>query len=401
MTNPTTTRGLWQVVARREMATALRSKSFLISGAVLVVAIVAMIVVSGFLNGRPHDDTVAVVDGTGQRAVEAASGIADRLQEDTTVTADRVADRGAAERAVRSGDADAALLPTRDGYEVVGDDDVDSTLAQALQSAVPATVLSANAADQDVDLAKLQAGTQTTQRLLDAGPEDEGVRTAASYVFVVLFFVTAIGFGMQIATSVTQEKESRVVEILAAAVPIRALLWGKVLGWSVLALAQVVVLGVAATIALVATGQTGALGPIAPALGWYVVFFVLGFVALSSLWAAAGSLASRQQDLQSTTAPAQMLLFVPYIVAFVAGEGVKTVVSMLPIASTMLMPGRLAEGSVPLWQLLVALALTVLAAVLLIRVGARIYERSLLRTGGKLGFGEALRLSDEREPATR
>ena len=86
----------------------------------------------------------------------------------------------------------------------------------------------------------------------------------------------------------------------------------------------------------------------------YVVFFALGFVALAGLWAVAGSLASRQEDLQSTTMPGQVLLFAPYIIAFSAGAGVKTVVSMLPIMSAMLMPSRMAEGGVPVWQIAVA-----------------------------------------------
>ena len=128
---------------------------------------------------------------------------------------------------------------------------------------------------------------------------------------MLLFYITALTFGMAIAVSVTQEKESRVVEILAAAVPIRALLWGKIIGTSVLAIGQTIVLVVAGVVALLATGNAEALTILGPAIIWYVVFFVLGFVALASVWSVAGSLASRQQDLQGTTAPLQILLFAP------------------------------------------------------------------------------------------
>lgn len=398
-TAPSRPTGVWRLVAQREMQTALRSKAFVISAAVLLLAVVATIVVSSLVAGRAQDRTVAVVDAAGQKAVAASSPIADQLRTNTSVSAERVADPAAADRAVRDGDVDAALLPTDDGYQIVGDDSVDTTLEQALRTAVAASVLDTNAQRQGVDLTQLQSGTQTSQRLLDPASKDAGLRQIASFVFVILFYVTALGFGMQIATSVTQEKESRVVEILAAAIPIRAMLWGKVIGYSILAVGQVVLLSVAGVITLLATGRSRELGIIAPAIGWYVVFFVLGFVALSSFWAAAGSLAARQQDLQSTTGPAQLVLFAPYLVAVAAGEGVRTVVSMVPIAATMLMPGRLAEGSVPLWQLLVALATTIAAAVLLVGLGARVYERTLLRTGRKLGFREALRTADQKETA--
>jgi ABC-2 type transport system permease protein len=65
---------------------------------------------------------------------------------------------------------------------------------------------------------------------------------------------------------------------------------------------------------------------------------------------------------------------------------------MLPIVSTMIMPGRIAQGEAPLWQVGVAIAVTVVAAVVLLRVGARLYERTLLQTSRKLGYREAFRL---------
>ena len=66
---------------------------------------------------------------------------------------------------------------------------------------------------------------------------------------------------------------------------------------------------------------------------------------------------------------------------------------MIPISATMVMPMRLATETVPVWQLGVAIGGTVLAAALLVKLGVRIYERSLLRTGNKLGYREALSLS--------
>lgn len=390
----------WRVVAEREISTQLRSKAFQVSAALLIVGIVAMIVITSLLAGRPQTREVAVVDATGTGAVEQAAPIAASVDDTLTLQATSFDDRAAAEKAVRDGDVDAALLPavgSAGGYELLGDEAVDPTIAAALTSAVSTLVTTRNAADADVDLEALAAGAQVQQRLLDPDADDNGLRQVASFIFVILFYLTALTFGMSIAASVTQEKESRVVEILAAAVPIRALLWGKVIGTSVLAIGQTVVLALLGVIALVAVGNAEALTVVGPAIAWYIAFFVLGFVALASVWSVAGSLAGRQQDLQSTTAPLQLILFAPYIIAVTAGEGVKTVVSMLPIVSTMLMPSRLAEGHVPLWQLVVAIVVTVVAAVLLVRVSARIYEQTLLRTGNKIGFRDALRSTQVEE----
>ena len=389
-TDTDTTRGLWRIVAEREISTRMRDKTFIISTIVMLVALVGSIAFAGWMSQRDHEREVAVVDPTGRAVVEQATKVATGLDEDTTLKPRTVAHVEAAEQAVREGEVDAALLPAGGGYQVVGDGEIDDVTGQALAATVASTVLTQNARTMDVDLDRLQDGTMVDERLLDPDAKDAGLRKLASFLFVLVFYVTALGFGMTIAQSVTQEKESRVVEILAAAVPIRALLWGKIAGNTVLAIGQVVLLVVAGAVALLVSGRGDDLSVVGPAMGWYVVFFVLGFVALASLWSVAGSLASRQQDLQATTMPSQILLFAPYLLAVTAGEGVKTVVSMLPVVSTMMMPARMAEGSVPGWQVAVAILTTLVAAVLMVRVGARAYERTLLRTGDRIGYREAL-----------
>lgn len=385
----------WRIIAEREISTKVRSRSFQVGLAIMLVGVIGLIVAFSLLGDRASDDTVAVVDATATSAVESASVLADSADEGSTITAEQFDDVAAAEQAVRDGDVDAALLPDGSGaLEIVGNDSVGSRLSQYLTVAASTNALAENAASEGIDLAQLQAGSTVGERLLSPDADRTGERQVAGTVFVILFYITAVTFGMQIAQSVVQEKESRVVEILAAAIPVRALLWGKVVGNSLLAMAQIAAVVAVAVAGLALTGQTGLLELIAPAAGWGVVFFTLGFVGLSGLWAVAGSLASRTEDLQSTTAPGQMLLFVPYLLAIVGGAGVKTVVSMLPIASAMVMPVRLAETSVPAWQLAAAVVVNLVAIALLVRIAARIYERTLMQTDRKISYKEAFSLSE-------
>lgn len=393
-TDDASVRGAWRVVAEREITTRIQQKSFRYSILALVVGIAAMVVLASVLGGRPTDYKVGVVDQETAAIVKAAAPAIDRADEGSTIKARDFDSAAAAERAVRDGDVDAALVRTDDGYEVIGENKIDGTLSTALTTIASQQALDRNAQAQDVDLEQLVVGSAVAERLLDPDSDDAGARSATAFVFVLLFYLTAVMFGMTIAQSVVQEKESRVVEILAAAVPIRALLWGKIVGNSVLALFQIVVMVATGIVALALTGEKDLLSAIGPAAAWYIAFFVLGFVALSGLWAVAGSLASRQEDLGSTTVPGQIILFAPYMLAVTGGAGVKTVVSMLPVVSAMIMPSRMAEGSVPAWQIAVALVVNVVGAFLLVRFAARLYERTLMRTERKIGFGEALRLSE-------
>jgi ABC-2 type transport system permease protein len=353
-------------------------------------------VIGAVLGSRSDDFDVAIGPGVSESVPEVAEQALQAAGSgEANVSGRQHGTEQAVEAAVREGDADAGVVGTGGGYQLVGDDELDAALRSALTAAVGQLALQENAQDQQVDLARLLAGTTADVRLLDPNAEDADARSGVAFAFVITFFITALSFGMAIAQSVVQEKESRVVEILAAAVPIRSLLWGKIVGNTLLALGQVLLLGVVGVVGLLATGQ----GELVRGVGWslvsYVGFFALGFLTLACLWSVAGSLAGRQEDLQATTLPGQLILMVPYFAAVLGGDQVRTVMSMLPVVSTMIMPGRLAEGSVPWWEVVVAVVLTVVAAVLLVRVGSRLYERTLLRTGGRMTYRQALAATAE------
>ncbi|UYM05449.1 ABC transporter permease [Solicola gregarius] len=382
----------WRIVAGREVSTRLRDKGFLGGTAFMLLVIVAIFVIMQFVGGKATTYDVAVIDDQGTTTAKAASAIVEADDSDDSVSAKPYDTADDAERAVRDGDVDVALLPADDGYELVAEDTADDTLHTALATAVSKAGVEANAQQQGVDLKALQAGTSLHERSLDPDADTSDARSGIAFAFALIFYITALSFGMMISQSVVQEKESRVVEILAAAVPIRALLWGKVVGNTLLGLAQVVLVVAVGLAGLAATGRTDLLSGVGPAAAWYVLFFVLGFVTLASLWSVAGSIASRQQDLQSTTLPGQVILFAPYLVAVFAGEQVKTVVSMLPVVSSMLMPGRMVEGDVPMWQVAVAVVVTIASAFAFVRIGTRLYERTLLKTGTTIGYREAFKL---------
>ncbi|WP_433021520.1 ABC transporter permease [Kribbella sp. CA-294648] len=383
-----TLRHPWQLVAQREISTKIRDKTFLGSTAFMLIVVLAAIILPALIAGNSGPDKIAVVDDAGAKVV----AVADSIKGGDSYEATRTADVAAAEQLVLNGDVDAALLPGKDGFEVLGKQRVSTSLQNNLREAAGNLGMEQNAARAGLTPEQLRAGTQVQERLLDPGPLPEVVADFVNIGLALVFYITALSFGMMIAQSVVQEKESRVVEILAAAIPIRALLWGKIIGNTVLALSQIVVIAAASLIGLLATGQADILSVIAPVAGWFVVFFVLGFVALAGLWAVAGSLATRQEDLGSTTLPGQMVLMVPFFFSAFAGAEAKEWASFVPIASSMAMPGRMLTENVPLWQPLLAIAILLVTTVLVVRLGARLYERTLLQTGRRLGYREAISL---------
>ena len=388
----TRTTPVWRIVAEREFMTKVRDKTFIGATVFTLLFLIGFFVVGSIIDGNSDDFDVAVVGGQDSALVQQAEALLQADNPDASITVEEVDDLAAAEVSVREGDADAALVRGDDGYELLGDDEIDTGLRAALTTAVSRDVLERNAAAQGVDLEALNEGTDIGVRLLDENADESGARSVVAFAFALVFFMTALGFGMSIAQSVTQEKESRVGGIHAPAVPLRSLHWGQNIGNTLLALGEGVLLVAVGLVGLAITGRRELLTGISWAALWYVLFFVLGFLALAALWSVAGSLASRQEDLQATTMPGQLILIVPYFISVLASEQIQTIVSMLPIVSTMVMPGRMAQGDVPWWQIAVAIAATLVAAAVFVRVGSRLYERTLLRTGGRIKYRDAFKL---------
>jgi len=112
---------------------------------------------------------------------------------------------------------------------------------------------------------------------------------------------------------VLEEKGSRVVEVLLARIPARALLAGKIAGIGLLGLAQIAVTALAAFIAVTAVGSIDIPAIRGTVLAWAVVWFVLGYALYATLYGALGSLGSRAEDAQAVAGPVMVFLPVAYL----------------------------------------------------------------------------------------
>ncbi|WP_432514995.1 ABC transporter permease [Kineococcus sp. SYSU DK001] len=387
-------KGQWWIVAQREMTERLRDKGFIFSTVLLFVIVALAAVLPGVISGGSNDYDVAVT-GDSRPYVETAQP--GESPDDRVVLRDQP-DAAAAERAVRDGDVDAAVLVTGTGTVIVGDRTVPDTLTGVLTARISAaqTVAGFEALGVGADdvRAVLSLPPPTTV-LLAPDAVDPFTVYLLGLAFAVLFFQIVVIFGYSIAQSVVQEKQTRVIELLVTTVPVRQLLIGKILGNGLLAFGQILLLVAAGVVALrIAQPELlESIPGIPTAAAWFLVFFVLGFAMLSCLWAAAGAMASRLEDLQSTATPVQMFVMLPFFASFLANEpgALQTALSYIPLSSPMVMPKRVVQGDVALWEPLLSLGVIAVTAVLFVAVARRLYENSLLQTGRSLGFKSAWR----------
>ena len=355
--SPGTLSATW-LVAEREIRMRLRSKAFLISSGILMLIVLASVILPSVLGGTSSLPKVAAV-GSAVSSVEALG----------TLDVQEAASVDAAEDLVRSEDVDAAIVPGdgATGYTVIALDETPDDVVAAL-SVTPAV------------------------QLLDESAKNPGLIYIVALGFGLVFFMSAITFGSTIAQSVVEEKQTRIVEILMSTVPVRVLLAGKILGNSLLAFGQIVIIALLAGVGMLATGQDILLADVGPSIVWFAVFFAAGFVLLAALFAAAAALVSRQEDLGSVTSPVTTLIMIPYflVIFFNNNETVLAIMSYVPFSAPVGMPMRVFLGTAQWWEPVLSLAILLASTAAVVAIGSRVYANGLLRTGARVKLSDAL-----------
>ena len=387
-------RTVW-LIARREIRTRVLQRTFVVSTLVVLFVLGAAVTLP-VLVGGVDEYTVAAVDESGRRVVSAAAGAAD--PDDLLIETADVDGESAARSLVEDGEADAALLPGPDGLVLLADERPPTGLERALQTASAQLRSAAAVAEAGLDPQQARTILSPTPLPVESLSQvDESDLDAGLVAFAgsVLLYGQLLAYCVWVASGVVEEKSSRVVEVLLATIRPRQLLAGKILGIGLVGMFQLLL------IAGVGVGVATAVGSfeLPPstaqvALG-VLLWFVLGFAFYSCAYAVAGSLVSRVEDVQNTSAPLTVLILGSFFASFPIAQApdttFATVMSLLPPVAPLVMPGRMAAGAVGAAELTASVAAIVVASALLVVVASRLYEGSVLRTGGRISIREAWR----------
>ncbi|SFQ14336.1 ABC transporter permease [Amycolatopsis rubida] len=381
-----------RLVAKRELNARLRTRSFVVSTAVMLLLLLGYVTLQVFL---AHDRSTTEVALAGQ-----AQGIATQLENtDRNLKIVLVQSESDGLTKVRDGDADALVSGSASRPRVTVKSTLDSELRTTLDHIAQQQVLDAQLYSANLDPAAVHQAVSAThadvQSLEPADPR-AGAKLVTGIVIAILLYVSIMTYGMFVAQGVVEEKSSRVVEILLATVRPVHLLLGKVIGLGLVGLAQLAVLAVAGLVAGGVSGVFSISSVTLGTLGWGLVWYLLGFLLYAMLYGAAGALVSRQEDTQAVVGPVNIAL----VIGFVAGinlltqapQGTATrVVSLIPLLSPVLMPARIALGTVRPWEIVLSLVLTVALIAVVTWAGARVYRNGVLRVGSRVRLVDALR----------
>ena len=377
------------LVARREFDSRVRTKSFVI-GLLVTVLLLGAIIAGPVLVADDGAQRLGVVGDTGSAAMlEAAAG-----QAGLELTTVEVPDEQTARQQVRDGELDATLV---DGSRVVVESELDPILRSVLEEDAAQRAVAGVLVERGVDPAVLSTAAAEATLQIDAfePPDPQAAeRTGLAFVVVIVLYIQLSFFGIAVAMGVVEEKTSRVVEVLLATIRPWQLLLGKVLGIGAAGLLQMVVLGAVGLGVGTATGVVTLSGTAVSvflgSLGW----FLLGFLFFAVLYAAAGSLVSRQEELNAVTTPMTLLILLPFFVAIYSaqspGGGLARTLAWIPPFSPMLMPFQQASGEAGVGITVLAVVLMLAATAVFTWLGGRVYAGAVLRSGSRVTLREAL-----------
>ncbi len=387
-----TIRAAW-VIARRDFAAIIFSKTFFffLLGPLFPVALG---VAAGGLAGQVQRDidqpSIAIVmDREEQQLLEIAhKDLSERLGQRALPALTMVAVRSDTQAQI------AALLAGE--YKDAGK--VDAVLSGSLETPIltgPPDAIRSWEGELSLlidHIATANAGDLTAIDIVEVeqsvGVEQEQQLKTAQAAQTLLFLLTMLLAGM-VLSNLVEEKTNKIIEILAAAIPIDAIFLGKL--FAMLAMAMIGIAVWASAIFLVLAIFGGGLPELpVPAIGWPlfillgIIYFSMAYLLLGSLFLGIGSLATTVREVQTLSMPVTMGQVLVFFIAVYSvtkmGEPVEWGAVLFPFSSPFAMLARAAQDGDVL-QHIVALAWQVGWAYLIIRMGANIFKRNVMKSG--------------------
>ncbi len=395
---------LIRVIAAREFMTRIRTRVFAISTVLVLIGIGTYILLQAYVFNQSTTTSLDVgFVGTAQSIAAAAR--AEAAGGGVTITVHPYTSLAAGKADVQSGTLQALVSGSGSGTIVFVQSTVDPTLQTVLNDQTRQQVLTQYLTQHGLPPSGVIDQLAFSVSVNQLSPVDAArvEQIVIGLLVAGTLYITLLAYGQFVAAGVIEEKSNRIVEILLATVRPWQLMLGKITGIGLVALVQVVIV---AGVALVLASATKLVS--IPTLSIDVVisgvvWFVLGYLMYSLLFAAAGSMVSRQEEVSSVAMPVILVLVAAWILAITVaapdpGSTATTVFSFIPLMSPVIMPVRIAAGVAPFWQVAIGVVLVIATIAGLAAIAGRIYRNSVLHVGGRVKLSDALGLAPSGKP---
>ncbi len=409
-------------VAKREYLDRVRKKSFLIGTILGPLLMGGWILVPGLLmEHAPEGRTViAVVDLTRSLYDGFETALDDTLADGSKmfVLREVVATQDGLDAVKKDLSAEVAA-GVIEGYIVLPPDMVEKGSAtyfgkkvsnirtlERIESGLNETVVAKRLAAQGLEYGKVsemlrRVKIETVQVLKEGGEKASGFEQAylTSFVFIMILYMTILLWGIAVQRSIIEEKNNRVVEVLLSSLKPFDLMAGKIIGVGAVGLTQYALWGVFAlgiSSYALSSGQFAQYLTFDPAtLAFFILFFVLGFLFYSTLFAGIGAICNTDQEAQQLQTPIVMCLAFTFIIPLAIMQNpdgtFATVCSMIPFFAPILMFMRINILMPPAWQIALSVAILLGSIYIAGVLSAKIFRVGILMYGKRPDLREVFK----------
>ncbi|MFC7372874.1 ABC transporter permease [Fictibacillus iocasae] len=416
------------VVLFHTYKTKIKSKPFILSTAITIALLFVIAnmdqIVKVFSGDGP--DKIGVIDESGE-FLPLLKEQAKPLKEDLQVV--EIEDEESAKKSVASGKLEGYLIIKKSGEGLPegtfkADDVTKQSQVDDLQNALQqvknvVSVQSLGLTKNDVERLYSPVGFEKVS-LLESAKSEEEASQAYILVYILLFFMymAVMMYGTMIATEVATEKSSRVMEILISSVSPVKQMFGKIFGIVLVAFTQLIIFGFASYSALQLNQELSGKDSLltfldfnsipASLFSFAVLYFLLGFFMYATLFAMLGSLISRVEEVNSLLTPLIMVIVGAFLIAMYGRENPESALvtgaSYFPLFTPMIMLLRVGMTEMPVWEIMLSIAILMAAIASFAVIGARVYRGGVLMYGGSPSLKlvkQALIMSKEEKNVNR
>lgn len=412
------------LVVRREYLDRVKKKSFLI-GTILGPVLMGLMIFAPamiFKLSPETQATVTIIDMTGEVYQQMETSLVDTL------------DNGTLKFKLREYDTEGIGLDETkrvlnleveedaiDGYVIIPADILESGKAtfygkrvgdikrlERLESALSNVIIGMRLSAKGLDYGEVKGLVKRveleTMQVTDKGAEKRGgfdFVFMSSFLFIMMLYMTILMWGVAVQRSIIEEKNNRVIEVLLSSLRPEDLLFGKIFGVGAVGLTQYAIWGLFGTLMTVYGLTMG--GPVAEiagnfslaTLGFFILYYVLGFLFYATMFAGIGSVCNTDQEAQQMQTPVVLCLvftiLLPMLVIQRPDSTFATVISLIPFFTPIVMFMRINVLMPPLWQIALSIVLMVLAIRFSGKLAAKIFRTGILMYGKKPDAREMLK----------
>ncbi|MEK4665770.1 ABC transporter permease [Priestia sp. FSL H7-0729] len=329
---------------------------------------------------------------------------------------------GDKDEAALTADAEAGLIDGYLKFEAVAGQEFPQPILYSAEDVSPQIIASIEAALQSVKLDVVVKDVLTaeqkelittpvklTEQSLStdesgAGAESEGSMSPINYIVVylliILLFTSTMMTGNMIASEITAEKSSRIMEILITSVSPLSQMFGKIIGIFMVGMLQIGIFGAVVAGNILLPHNRAVLGDFNMSLSdvniavivYGLIFYILGYFLYAVLFAAIGSMVSRTEELGQAVLPITMLSLVSFYIAIFSISTpnilLLKIASFIPFTSPTAILVRIGAGVAPTWEILTSLAILIVSIIIFGWLAAKIYRTGVLMYGKRPTFKE-------------